>query len=83
MLKKFNESLEKERFFFDQDCSSHWYMIPVKLKDEWNRLNTSGIIRNGDDDEDDQDTLDEFESVFGEYSLGGGITHITFENPIK
>lgn len=74
-LKKFNESTENERFFFSQDCSSHWYMVPVRLKEEWNRLNT--------DDEDDQDTLDEFNSVFGEYSLGGGITHITFENPIK
>lgn len=74
-LKKFNESLEKERFFFDQDCSSHWYMVPVSLREEWNRLNT--------DDEDDYEKIEEFEDTFGQYSLGGGITHITFENPIK
>jgi hypothetical protein len=74
-LKKFNESLKKGRFFFDQDCSSHWYMVPLELKEEWNRLNT--------DDEDDQDTIDEFNDFFGEYTLGGDITQITFENPIK
>ena len=74
-LKKFNESQENKRFFFDQDCSSHWYMVPVDLKDEWKRLNT--------DDEDDYETISEFEDVFGQYSLGGGISHITFENPIN
>lgn len=75
-LMKFNESAEnKGRFFFDQDCSSHWYMVPADMKSKWNELNT--------DDEDDQDTIDLFEEAFGEYRLGGGITHITFENPIK
>ena len=73
-LNKFNESLNSERYFFDQDCSSHWYMVPVSLREDWVLLNT--------DDEDDYDTISKFESKFGQYSLGGGITNITFENPI-
>jgi len=77
-LNKFNESLDNERFFFDQDCSSHWYMVPDKLREEWNRLNT--IVSNN---EEDYESIEEFDSKFGQYSLGGGITHITFENPIK
>lgn len=73
-LNKFNESAA-ERFFFDTDCSGHWYMVPVSLQEEWGRLNT--------DDEDDYETIDEFITKFSDYGLGGGITHITFENPIK
>lgn len=73
-IKEYNEN-KSERFFFSQDCSSHWYMIPLSLKSEWDRLNT--------DDEDDYDTIDEFSKLFSQYMTGGGITHITFENPEK
>lgn len=73
---KFGSSwMKKKRFFFDQDSSSHWYMVPVDLKEQWNKLNTS--------DEDDQDTIDEFEKIFAEYRTGGDISSITFENPSK
>jgi len=53
-------------------------MVPDKLREEWNRLNT--IVSNN---EEDYESIEEFDSKFGQYSLGGGITHITFENPIK
>lgn len=26
------------RYFFDQDDSSHWYLIPENLREEWYRL---------------------------------------------
>lgn len=71
-IKEFNEN--KKRFFFDTDCSSHWYMIPIELKESWNLLNTSN--------EDDDETIDKFNEVFSEYRVGGGITNISFENPI-
>ena len=74
-MKQQKEYETKKRFFFDQDSSSHWYMLPVDLKEQWNKLNTS--------DEDDQDTIDEFEKIFAEYRTGGDISNITFENPSK
>lgn len=72
-LKKFNESLDSERFFFDTDCSGHWYLVPVSLTDTWYELNT--------DDEDDYETIDKFITVFSEHMLSGGINGITFEKP--
>jgi hypothetical protein len=34
-------------------------MVPLDLKSEWNRLNTN--------DEDDYDTIDEFNRLFSQY----------------
>lgn len=72
-LNKFNENVNN-RFFFDSDCSSHWYMVPLNLKDKWIELNTS--------DEDDQDTIDKFEEMFNHFRCND-ITTISFENPSK
>lgn len=73
-LKRYNEN-KSERFFFSQDCSCHWYMVPLSLKSEWDRLNT--------DDDDDYDTIEEFEKTFSKYRTGGGISNISFEDPEK
>jgi hypothetical protein len=50
-----------------------WFLLVYRMNG--GRLNT--------DDEDDYETIDEFITKFSDYGLGGGITHITFENPIK
>lgn len=75
-IKKFNEA-STQRYFFDQDVSGHWYMIPAKLKSEWLRFTINDIS------EEDYDAIGEFEKLFNEYRLGGGITKISFENPIE
>lgn len=31
--------LTQPRFFFDTDDSSHWYMIPLELRERWKELN--------------------------------------------
>lgn len=56
--KKKQYYFNDKKFFFDQDCSS-LYMVPLDLKSEWNRLNTN--------DEDDYDTIDEFNRLFSQY----------------
>lgn len=55
-------------YFFDQDTSSHWYMIPFDMRDNWNKLNI----------ENEDDVYEMFEEVFGQYRLSGGIEHINF-----
>ncbi len=87
-LKSFNETSNGEyhkaldsssnkaindRFFFDQDESSHWYMIPLSLKSRWLSLNS----------QNDDESNDLVDSEFGEYRTNGGITDISFENPQK
>ena len=57
------------KYFFDQDSSSHWYMIPVERKEEWDLL--------FDLDEDDPNTWELFEK-FSQYRTGGGINDIEF-----
>ncbi len=73
-LKKFNEDISNnsERFFFSQDGDSHWYMIPVSLKERWNKYSN----------EDSDEAEDIINSEFGQFRTGGGISNITFENPI-
>lgn len=59
-----------ERYFFAQDESSHWYMLPVRLKEQWDCLSQKP---NGWE----YDGWLEIE----EHRLDGGIESITFENP--
>lgn len=58
-----------QAYFFDRDDSSHWYMIPVELREEWIALN-----KLDPDDEENWDAFDKFE----DYRTGGGICHIEF-----
>jgi hypothetical protein len=62
------------RYFFDQDESSHWYMVPLELKEQWDVFTVNDL-----DDED----VDRFNEIFGEYMTGGGITDISFSDPQK
>ncbi len=66
-----------ERYFFDQDCSSHWYMIPSNLRKVWDEFTVNDI------DDEDYDKQDAFESIFSGFRLGGGISEYEFLNPIK
>lgn len=61
------------RYFFDQDQSSHWYMIPEGLRDDWDEL----MVR----DEDDEENNEEIEDNFSEYRLDGGIRYYSFTDP--
>ena len=69
-LKSFNETSNGEyhkaldsssnkaindRFFFDQDESSHWYMIPLSLKSRWLSLNSQN-----DDESNDLVTVEDY-----------------------
>lgn len=74
-LKDFNEN-KSQIYFFDQDESSHWYMLPIELKEKWVEMTTNDIG-------DDYDKQEEFQDLFNEYMLGGGINNISFENPNK
>lgn len=58
------------RYFFSQDESSHWYMIPEDKRELWEELNN---MEDGWDDE---------RWCFDEYRTGGGIEQISFENPL-
>ena len=71
---KFNENLSSGRFFFDQDQDCHWYMIPADLKSKWLEMTVNDLH---------DDKIDEFEHTFAQYRTGGGISHITFENPTE
>lgn len=57
-----------EPYFFSQDGDGHWYMIPVRLRAEWNTLNAKGY--NDDDYEEWQ--------KWSDYMTGGGIEDIEF-----
>ena len=72
-----NKNLESGKWFFGQDESSHWYMIPFELRDKWQEMTLN------DFDDDDYEDIEEFERLFGEYMLGGGIESYVFENPTE
>lgn len=74
-IRKFESTNNnEEEYFFDQDESSHWYMIPVRLKNRWMEL-----ISRGEDDEEANDLI---MREFGQY-MTGGIQKIKFSNPKK
>jgi hypothetical protein len=59
-----------KKYFFSQDYSSHWYMVPVELRETWNKYTINDL--------EDYDEIEEFERIFGQYSTGGDISHIEF-----
>jgi hypothetical protein len=72
-----NRNKPLEKFFFDEDENGHWYCIPTKLRKEWAALVHS--IHSAEMYSEEFDNLcAEFTDTFGEYRLGGGITHIDF-----
>lgn len=66
---------EPERYFFDQDDSSHWYMVPENLREKWQELTENDI------DPTDYERQEEFGVLFDRYRLDGGITDIHFADP--
>lgn len=61
------------RFFFDQDCDSHWYMVPVSMRSVWEEMTVNDPV--------DDESIDAFLDTFEIYRLDGGISHITFAAP--
>jgi hypothetical protein len=59
------------RYFLSQDQSSHWYLVPVEKRDEWEAWASI--------DEDDERAW-----MAPEYAtaLGGGPNLVTFSDPI-
>lgn len=72
-LNAANES--QETFFFDQDESCHWYMIPTSKRELWNKLNNM-------DTESDEWYQQWQDAAFDDYRTGGGISDIEF-TPVK
>jgi hypothetical protein len=70
-----NENISKRKYFFAQDQDSHWYMIPLELKSQWTYFTQN--------DMEDDDIINKFQSIFNVYLVGGGISDISFENPIS
>lgn len=64
------EAKAKE-FFFDQDESSHWYMIPSSRREEWNKAREMNIDT---DAGYDQWCIEGWDN----YRTGGGINDIDF-----
>jgi hypothetical protein len=65
----------EERFFFDKDQSSHWYMIPLSLLEIWQDFTSD------DFDEDDVKACNKFEKLFGKYRIGGHPSQFSFSSP--
>ena len=65
----------EQAFFFTQDDSSHWYMIPVEKRGRWKQLNNRLPEIEGWDEYDYNEAIDD---EFGSYRTGGGISHIEF-----
>lgn len=62
------------QYFFSQDESSHWYMIPSERREEWNKAREMNIAT----DEGYQKWCDD---GWDNYRTGGGIGHIDFYLP--
>lgn len=65
----------EQKFFFTQDDSCHWYMIPVEKRDRWRQLNKRRPEIEGWDEYDYDDAIND---EFGDYRTGGGISDIEF-----
>lgn len=58
-----------QKYFFAQDDSCHWYMIPAEKRQRWNEVNKMDI-----DTDEGYEAFQEFE----DYRTGGGISDIEF-----
>lgn len=63
----------EQKYVFVKDDDCHWYMIKAEDKDKFNKML---------DEANAKDDHDAFCEAFEEYRLGGGISHISFENPV-
>lgn len=67
-------------YFFSQDDSCHWYIIPVHLRERWNYLHQCAQSNHEDTAEKYNDMIND---EFGQYRTGGGIDNIEFYLPEK
>lgn len=64
--------MEEKRWRFVTDDDGHWYLIPVELEEEFNKLLSEG----------EDDCYTEFNNKFYDnYSIGCHPSCFTFENP--
>jgi len=60
-----------KKFFFSQDDSCHWYMIPVERREEWSKASDLNL--------DTDEGYDEWQNGnWEDYRTGGGIGDIEF-----
>ncbi len=52
-----------------QDESSHWYVVPLNLYDEFRTLHSEAV-------DDNYEAQEEFEKKFGKYRTGGWLNNI-------
>lgn len=65
----------EKTFFFSQDDSSHWYMIPTDKRERWRQLNNKLPEIEGWDEYDYDSAID---NEFGGFRTNCGIGHIEF-----
>lgn len=58
-----------QKYFFAQDDSCHWYMIPAEKRQRWNEINEMDI-----ETDEGYEAWQELE----DYRTGGGISDIEF-----
>jgi len=58
------------RFFFSQDCSSHWYLVPEEHRAEWERWSNL-----------DENDVEAWEAPPWAERINGWPGNYTFENP--
>jgi hypothetical protein len=93
---KHKENGDFNKFFFAQDYNLQWYMIPLLLKDMWEEytIDSTGKYfgwdvwkeyrnynREEKYNEDLEEFIEEFNSIFGNFKTGDRIDNIVFENP--
>lgn len=63
--------MSKERYSLTTDGDGHWYVVPLRKMQRFNKLLAEG----------EKDEWCEFINEFGEYAVGGSPTLVSFENP--
>jgi len=60
---------QMQKVIATRDESSHWYVIPADLYDEFSKLYQKAY-------EDDYEAQEEFEEKFGQYRTGGDLNNV-------
>ncbi len=60
---------QMQKVIATQDESSHWYVIPLNIYDEFRQLHEKAC-------DDDYEAQEEFEAKFGKYRTGGWLNNI-------
>jgi hypothetical protein len=64
--------INTETYFFDQDDSGYWFMIPSDKREKWIEVKTLDL------DEENDNYKIWLESHMEDYMIGGGISNINF-----